>query len=75
MSNADNGGTCYFCKKGRFIEKDQEIAFKQWTDKGYVDCNVKLRVGVCDHRDAKDWKAQTEAIIRDAVRRERDKLK
>jgi hypothetical protein len=75
VSNADNGGTCYFCKKGRFIEKDQDIAFKQWTDKGYVYCNVKLRVGVCDCCDAKDWNAQSEAIIREAVRRERDKLK
>jgi hypothetical protein len=75
MSNADNGATCYFCKKGRFIEKDQDIAFKQWTDRGYVHCNVKLRVGVCDHGEAKDWNAKTEAIIRDAVRRERDKLK
>jgi hypothetical protein len=55
--------------------KKTEIAFKQWTDKGYVYCNVKLRVGVCDRCDAKNWNAQTEAIIRDTVRRERDKLK
>jgi hypothetical protein len=75
MSNAVNGGTCYFCKNGRFIEKDREIAFKQWTDKGYVYCDVKVRVGVCDRCDAKNWNAQTEAIIRDTVRRERDKLK
>jgi hypothetical protein len=40
-----------------------------------VYCNVKLHVGVCDRCDAKDWNAQTEAVIREAVRRERDKLK
>jgi hypothetical protein len=75
MSNANNGGTCYFCKTGRFIERTEEIAFKQWTDKGYVFCTVKLRVGVCDHCDSRDWNAETEAVIREVVRKERDKLK
>ena len=70
-----NGGTCYFCKQGRFVERTEEIAFKQWTDKGYVFCNVKLLVGVCDHCDSRDWNAETETIIREVVRRERDKLK
>ncbi len=75
MSNANNGGTCYFCKKGRFIERNEEVSFKQWTDKGYVFCTVKLCVGVCDHCDSRDWNAETEAVIREVVRRERDKLK
>jgi hypothetical protein len=74
MSNAENGSACYFCKQGRFVERDEEIAFRQWTDKGCVLCRIKLRVGVCEHCDARDWNAETEAIIREAVRRERDRL-
>jgi hypothetical protein len=75
MSGAEDDGTCYFCKKGRFIERPEEIAFKQWTDKGYVDCKVQLRVGVCDHCYSRNWNAETERIINDVVRRERDKLR
>jgi hypothetical protein len=74
MSGAENGGTCYFCKKGRFVEQTEEIAFKQWTDKGYVYCKVQLRVGVCEHCDSRDCNARTEEIINGVVRRERDKL-
>jgi hypothetical protein len=40
-----------------------------------VFCRVKLAVGVCDHCDSRDWNADTEAVIREVVRRERDKLK
>jgi hypothetical protein len=75
MEKQKNGGTCYFCKKGRFVEQTEEIAFKQWTDRGYVFCNVELLVGVCDHCGSRDWNAETEAVIREVVRRERDKLK
>ena len=75
MSSSSDGNTCYFCKRGRFIEKAEEIAFKQWTDKGYIFCRVNLAVGVCDHCDSRDWNAETEAAIREVVDRERDKLK
>ena len=75
MSSSSDGNTCYFCKRGRFIEKAEEIAFKQWTDKGYVFCRVNIAVGVCDHCDSRDWNAETEAAIREVVDREREKLK
>ena len=49
MEKPKSGGTCYFCKKGRFVENTEEIAFKQWTDKGYLFCRVVVPVDVCEH--------------------------
>ena len=52
----------------------QEIAFHQWTNKGYVFCRLSVPMGVCDSCDAKVWDEETEAVIEEAVKREYDKL-
>jgi len=36
MPNDEDGDTCYFCKKGKFVTRNENIQFYQWTDKGYV---------------------------------------
>jgi hypothetical protein len=64
-----------FVKRAVSSIRPEEVSFKQWTDRGYVFCTVKLRVGVCDHCDSRDWNTETEAVILEVVRRERDKLK
>jgi hypothetical protein len=65
---------CYFCKKGNFIDRTEDIAFHQWTEKGYVSCRVTVPVGVCDACGAKNWNEQTEALIEAAVRKAYDDL-
>jgi hypothetical protein len=74
MANGGNGEICYFCKKGELVRRTEEIAFHQWTDKGYVFCRVKASLGVCDRCGSRDWNDDTEALIDAAVRREYDKL-
>src|SRR5262245_28333019 len=74
MSNREDEEICYFCKKGHFIRQTEEIAFHQWTDKGYVFCRISAVLGVCDHCDSRDWSEETEALIDEAVRREYGKL-
>ena len=74
MSNSENGEICYFCKRGKFTKRTEEIAFHQWTDKGYVFCRVNVVLGVCDRCGSRYWDAEMEALIEQAVRREYDKL-
>jgi hypothetical protein len=74
MSNSDDEESCYFCKKGKFIRRTEEIAFHQWTDKGYIFCRVSVSLGVCDQCGSRDWNDDTEAQVDEAVRQQYDKL-
>ncbi len=74
MSDPDDAQRCDFCKRGHVTIHNQQIAFRQWTDKGYVFCDAKIPIGVCDHCGSKHWTEAAEAIIEDVVRREYDKL-
>ena len=74
MSEPQNGETCPFCKKGRFSKRAQQLAFHQWTDKGYVFIRLALTIGVCDNCGWRDWNDDAEAVIDAAVRREYNKL-
>ena len=75
MPNDENGDICFFCKKGKFVVRTEEIAFHQWTDKGYVFCRVPLSIGVCDRCGSRNWNEETEALIEEAVRKEYDKFR
>jgi hypothetical protein len=74
MPGSDEDNLCPFCKQGRVIKRQQEIAFHQSTDKGYVFCRVTIPVSVCDHCGSMTWTREAEATIDEAVRREYDKL-
>ncbi len=74
MSEINNQDTCYYCKRGQFIRRAEELAFHQWTDKGYIYCRVKGMVGVCDRCGSRDWNEEMEALVKQAVQREYDKL-
>jgi hypothetical protein len=74
MSEPQDGERCPFCKKGQLRERVDEIAFHQWTDKGYVFCRLTVPLGVCDTCGSRNWNEDVEAAIEEAVRREYDKL-
>jgi hypothetical protein len=74
MTENDNENTCYFCKKGRFVKHAKDVAFSQWTDRGYIFCSVTIPVRICGDCGAMDWNDEAEAIIEDAVRRGYEKL-
>ena len=74
MLDKDDGEECYFCKRGHFRRRTEEIAFRQWTDKGYVFCRISAPVGVCDKCGSRDWNEKIEALIAEEIKREYDKL-
>jgi hypothetical protein len=74
MPDSGSGGACFFCKAGRFVKSVRQIAFHQWTDKGYIFCRAEVPVGVCDRCGSWDWNEEAEAIIEKGVRQEYDRL-
>ncbi len=74
MSDRDDAQQCDFCKKGRVMTRKQELAFRQWTDRGYVQCRAEVPIGLCEGCGSKHWSQEAEAIIEQAVRHEYDKL-
>jgi hypothetical protein len=65
---------CIFCKTGRIARSDQDIAFKQRTEKGYVFCRATILMEICDQCGVKSWDRDAEAIMDNAVRREYERL-
>jgi hypothetical protein len=74
MRDRSETGICDICKRGMLVKTMQEIAFRQWTRKGYVSCRVNIPVETCADCGAKSWDKEAEAIIEEAVNREVDKL-
>ena len=75
MSDVHDVQCCDFCKRGRVIRRNQQISFRQWTDKGYIFCRAEIPIGVCERSGARHWNEDAEAIINEVVRREYDKLR
>jgi hypothetical protein len=53
MSDLDPAQQCDFCKNGRVIARKQQLAFRQWTDRGYVHCRAEIPIGLCNHCGSK----------------------
>jgi hypothetical protein len=56
------------------VKTMQELAFRQWTRKGYVSCRVNIPIAICADCGAKSWDREADAIMDEAVNREVDKL-
>ena len=69
-----NPQPCDVCKRGHVTWHDRRLAFRKWTDRGYVSCRVTIPLGVCDRCQSRHWKEDAEAVVEGAVRREYDKL-
>jgi len=54
--------------------KMEEIAFRQWSDKGYVRCSVTVKVGRCMSCGMKSFPAQDDQLFEAAFQREYSKL-
>jgi hypothetical protein len=52
----------------------EEMAFRQWSDKGYIPCRVTILVGTCDNCRVKSLDPGSDKILDEAFRREYDKL-
>jgi hypothetical protein len=65
---------CGFCKKGHISQRAREVAFRQWSDRGYVHCRVTLMMGVCDHCQASTPAPGADKIFDEAFQREYNRL-
>ena len=74
MAAEDESRACFFCKVGHTFKRTEELAFRQWSDKGYVHCRVTLMVGICDNCRARALDREAEKLFDDAFDREYEKL-
>jgi hypothetical protein len=74
MAN-EEAEVCDFCRKGHVAWRMEPMAFRQWSDKGYVHCRVTLPVGTCDHCQGKSLGPDSDQIFDAAFQREYDKLR
>jgi hypothetical protein len=65
---------CEICQKGRVTKCMEGMAFRQWSDKGYVHCRVTILMGTCDNCGAKSLDSGAEKFLDEAFQREYDKL-
>jgi hypothetical protein len=65
---------CDLCKKGRVIQRMEEMAFRQWSNKGYVHCRVTILIGTCDRCGAKSLDPGSDKIFDEAFKQAYDKL-
>jgi hypothetical protein len=61
--------TCFSCGKGRLSTAQETVAFRQWTDRGYVHCQVMVPVTSCPHCGQRTYDDGAAAIMDEAVRR------
>ena len=54
---------CIVCNRGPTEPMIQDIAFRQWTNKGYVLCHAAVTIIVCDDCGAKFLDEEAESII------------
>ena len=58
------------CKRGRVTKRMEEMAFRQWSDKGYLHCQVTMMVGVCNNCNAVSLAPGADRIFDEAFQRE-----
>jgi hypothetical protein len=63
---------CEFCRKGHVIQHLEDIAFRQWSDIGWISCRVAVSIDVCDVCNAKTLRGG-DKILEEAFQREYDK--
>jgi len=74
MAAGDESTICEICKRGRVTKRIQEMAFRQWSDKGYIHCRGTILVGTCDSCSVKSLEPGSDKILDEAFQREYDKL-
>jgi hypothetical protein len=74
MTAEDGPIICPFCKNGRVTKRMEGVAFRQWSNKGYVHCRVMILMGTCDNCHTKSLDEEAEKIFDEAFQREYDKL-
>jgi len=45
MASAERS-VCVLCEKGHVIRQKRDLAFRQWSDKGYIHCSVTIPIDI-----------------------------
>jgi hypothetical protein len=65
---------CLICRKGHVIIRKEEIAFRQWSDKGYINCRVTIPIATCNHCETRySPDPEIDKILDEAFQREYEK--
>ncbi|HEY7248607.1 MAG TPA: hypothetical protein VH678_32485 [Xanthobacteraceae bacterium] len=65
--------SCAFCH-GQVSKQSQRMKFRQWSDKGYVQCEVMIAVHVCSGCGMQMLDDTADRVMDEAFRREYRKL-
>jgi hypothetical protein len=63
---------CEFCRKGHVIQRLEDIAFRQWSDLGWISCRVAVSIDVRDVCNGRTL-PEGDKILDEAFQREYDK--
>lgn len=74
MAQEEGATLCEFCGQIAVRSRVEQLTFHQWTDRGDVLCDITIPVATCWNCGARSWDEAAEAMIEQAVRRERDRL-
>ncbi len=65
---------CAFCRRGTIGFRPIELSVREMTDRGWVECQVRVVVGRCDTCDQMHLDESQDTAINTAVKRARDAL-
>jgi len=75
MAVEDEPVICEICKQGRVTKRMEEMAFRQWSDKGYIHCRATILIGTCNNCHRKYLEPGADKVLDEAFQREYDKLR
>ncbi len=75
MAVEDEPVICEICKQGRVTKRMEEMAFRQWSDKGYIHCRTTILIGTCNNCHVKHLDPGSDKILDEAFQREYEKLR
>ena len=65
---------CPICRRGRVTGRMEQLAFKQFSDKGYVHCQATIMVGTCDNCKAGFTDQSADKIFDEAFQRSYERM-
>jgi len=74
MPAADQVTVCDFCHKKQVTWRTEIMAFRQFSDKGYVHCRAELDVGTCQSCGSKSLRQNSDEILDATFQKEYRKL-
>jgi hypothetical protein len=62
------------CGEGYVTTHNATIAFRQWSDKGYIHCRVTIPIDICDRCNARySSDPEIDKVLDEAFHREYEK--